>query len=181
MNADGMKSTRSRAVRPARPIIVVLCAAMFGLMGCDGEPTLRTVERTTDQARLAEIATDTSDQQVRRATVRKLTEQGLALAAEQTADLQQRTFLFTVAKFVRAANALPADHGNRILSEVMPLAGAYSGPEWLDRFGALETLWIEWSPRGQQYIGQSGGSSIGGEHIAFTAIFTRADRPLRAT
>jgi len=52
-----------------------LCVVSFVLLGC--EPTVETVEATSDQTELASIAVEAKDSDVRLAAAQKLTDQAL--------------------------------------------------------------------------------------------------------
>ena len=71
-NSDG---NRNKGIDRLRPTAPVWCVVLFVLVGCG--PSEQTVERTTDQTKLAKIALEDKDAEVRRAAVAKLTDQAL--------------------------------------------------------------------------------------------------------
>ncbi len=54
---------------------LIMCLLPLVLCGCDSDPTVATVEQTSDQAQLARIAVEAKDISVRRAAFGKLTDQ----------------------------------------------------------------------------------------------------------
>ena len=56
-------------------VVASLCLVLFGLAGCESD--FKTVEKTTDQAKLSKMAVEAKDWGVREAAVRKLTDQGV--------------------------------------------------------------------------------------------------------
>ena len=72
-----MWKSEVRTISFQRTAVVVtsLCLLLFGMTGC--EPDVKTVEKTSDQAKLSKIAVEAKDWGVREAAVRKLTDQGV--------------------------------------------------------------------------------------------------------
>jgi hypothetical protein len=135
------------------------------------------IQKVTDQASLAAVAGLDQDHGVRGAAVARLTADALSLAAEQQSDPNRRTFLLASADIVRAARAIPNQHRNRILADLMPLASRYADSVWLARFGALVNVTIEWRGDRRLYVG---GPPIDGEAIIFAAEFARRSVPITA-
>jgi hypothetical protein len=74
MNATKPASNAGR-FQKTTAIVASLCLVLLSLAGC--EPEVKTVEKTSDQAKLSRIAVEAKDWGVREAAVRKLTDQGV--------------------------------------------------------------------------------------------------------
>ena len=74
VTAQGPTATRARMYW-ALAVGAILCVLLFVLLWCRRDPTVETVELTTDQTKLARIALEAEGWRVRRTAVRKLTDQ----------------------------------------------------------------------------------------------------------
>jgi hypothetical protein len=75
MNKQSLDTKLKKRIQRSFYFAVTLSVLLFILTGC--APTVKSVERTSDQNRLAKIAVEAKDGYVREAAVNKLTDQAL--------------------------------------------------------------------------------------------------------
>lgn len=165
---------------------VVDQAVLANIASKETNDTVRSavVDRLQDPVVLLGLASGPGEDTFRQRALERIKADTLLRAAGAATDPEQRTRLQLAAQLLRAVDALPLPPAERprIALALLPLASRFSQPPFVARFGAVQSMTLEWRPLSQSYgrqVGYGTYSPYGPTHTVSGEAITLAVRVAR--
>jgi len=158
--------------------------AKFALQESNDTVRGAVVERLQDPVVLLDLARGPGEDRFRERVLARIKADSLLRAASAATDSEQRARLQVAAQLLRAVDALPLPPAERprIALALLPLASRFSQPPFVARFGAVQSMTLEWRPLSQSYgrqVGYGAYSPYGQTHTVSGEAITLAVRVAR--
>lgn len=149
------------------------------------------VDRLQDPHVLLALASGPGEDMFRQRVLERMKPDTLLRAAAAATVPEQRARLQVAAQLLRAVETLPLPQAERyrIALALLPLASRYSQPAFAARFGAVQSMTLEWRPLSQSYGRQAAYGTyspygptlmVQGEAITLAVRVARRPAPLTA-